>query len=422
MRQHQHRRHGGGDRRHLRGGDAGGGFAHQHDLALVALGRDIAFQHIVEGIDGEGLHARRGVVEVGEQLQGRVGVDVDTAQVDALAEMHGDLVVGQIEPSRSHQQRQRGQEVVVVVHHQGVAAHAAVAIAHRAEVTDAVGLAAELGNRRQHLDDGRRQQAGVDGTDAVVDVGQRIALDVGRQVLVGIAARIAGEHEHVHQHAAVLLDAACQLAVGLQGLFGGHQLARQGIDVGDQTVAQAGGEKPLAQFGDLRQGLAAEPGIGLVGLTQALIQGADVVVDGDDAGGTQLAQEILDIGEPGITLRLGEGHRGGDDPGAALPEAVDQARVQGAGPGPPSQFLDTGVVDGDDGDVVGGRGVVVAHAEVVGGEFQSLEAVEQQPGADDQHRDQQAGHPVCLPCSLVHCGGVPVIVVVCWALWATIKG
>ncbi len=96
-------------------------------------------------------------------------------------------------------------------------------------------------------------------------------------------------------------------------------------------------------------------------------------------GGVVQARRIHDDGQADLAVagqgggqglilrrRLGEQDIIGDRPGVRLGQAIDQAGVQVARPGPLSQGLQTAVVDGDDEDVFVGRPGLGPHQDVIG--------------------------------------------------------
>ena len=349
VREDQHRRHRRRNRRNGRGAEAGCRGSDQNDLVAILVGWNLAAQYVVEGIHLERRLCVPIAVEVGEHLQIGVGTNGQLAELHAFAVPDRHVLRLQVQAARRDHQRQRRKQHVVVAHHQGLGPDAAVDVDAGVEMPHAAGDVAQGRNGDHRIQDGGREIA---STAGLRRQRQDAVLHVGRQLAIGVAQRFAIELLKHHRQQDVLggTDARGKLAVGVQVLFGFTER-------------------------DLHFG-------------QRLLR--------DGRCGLELHDELVDIDQTGVDLRLGEEHRTGDRACLRLGEQVDHLRVHVAWPGPATDVADALVVDGNHRDPIARRLAGGAHAHVVGDPFDALDG---RSARHDEHRkgDHHRDEPVRFP-------------------------
>ena len=173
------------------------------------------------------------------------------------------------------------------------------------------------------------------GADAVLDVGQAVFLDIVRQGLVRLAARLAQLEQHRQQHIFRFFQAFRQGAVGIQLLF---RFAQQGFKAG---------------------GFGLQGGIG----------------GGLEGGGIVELEQTVDMGQPRILLRFEKKNGIADHLGFCGGQEVDHSGVDIPRPGPAAEVGDALFVDGNDRDLVAGNAAGCLYPQVVGLAFQTLQQI-----------------------------------------------
>jgi hypothetical protein len=374
---HQHRRHRRADRRDEHAADGRRGRSDQDDLVAILLIGNLAALDVEEGIDREGGTAVLVLVVEGQHPGIGIGADLELAELDRVSRCNLNVGHGQVMALCRHQQRKGGIGLVEVRQYQRLGANGAIDVRRHVEVAD----------RSRHLAQGldhagidpQRREGGRIGAAGQLD---GILLDVIGQVLVRPATRFAQHEQHRQRDIAGLGQCIGQAAIGVQLLVG---LDQQCFDL---RAAGVGGGRNRRGSDRSRCGITRRRSSGSRGSRW----------NAHAAGLDQLA----DIRQALVTLRLGIEHRGGNYLGLGGRQLVHHVGHDFARPWPAAYVVQAGLVDCNYRDFLGRRTRGGGHTHVIGLALQPLQQV---TVSQKQHNDadHHAEEPVTFPeVSLLH--------------------
>ncbi len=376
---HQHGRHGGADRRHEHAADRGGSRSDQDDLVTVFRIGNLAALDVEEGIRLKGRGTVAILVIEGQHPRIEIGADLELAKLDRIARR--DLDVGHVKVVAfcRDQQGQGRISLVEVGQDQGFGTDRAIDVRRHVEMAD--------GGRHlaQRLDDTgidtqRRIRWGIGGAREL----DHILLDVIGQVLVRPAARLAQHEQHGQGDVAGLGEGVRQATIGIQLLVGLEQYRF------DLRTRRCCGHRRRC-----RGSLGSSSGCWRVAGSRRRRGWSD---GGSGRGQRHAAgfDQLVNISQTLVALRLGVEHRGGDHLGLGRGQLVYLVRHDFARPRPASDVVEAGLVDGNHGNLVRWRPRCRCHAHVIGLAFEALQqlAVTQNQHDDTDHDTEE---PVTFP-------------------------
>ena len=339
----QNRRHGvGGDfdrrqgrrhRCHEAGADTGSGCPDQHDFAGIALGGvDLAGDHVVKRVDLKRPLVAAILVEKSEHPRTGIGGDRQLAQAQLLAPDDLDVIDPEVERLRRHHQGERGHVTVVVLQQQRLGANRAIRIL-------GLGQVAEPRRHRTQTLDRKLDLVGGDDIGALL-VNQGELGDEGRQVLVGLAARLPHRQIGRKHHVIGGGETGSELAIGVQCCIGFLQKRAE-----------------LGEI-DARGGRVSAAGVGRSGRRHRLVIGR---------------QQLVDVDQTRVLLRFKELHAVADHLGFRTHQDIGHLGMHFAAPRPAPDVLDAFVVDRDHRDLVIRRLARRGHTPIVGFAFDTAQ-------------------------------------------------
>ncbi len=299
------------------------------------------------------------LVEKGQHPRIGIGANFQFSQMHLATGLDLDVGRREIEAAGRHQQRKRRIGLIEIAEHQGFGADGAIDIRRHVEMADG---RRDLAQRIDHagIDTHRRIRRRLVATGHF----DCIPFHIVGQIVIRPATRLAKDEQHGQGDIARLSQRRGQAAIGIELLLG---LEQHRFDLWTGRGDTCGRQRSLrrGQSGRRRDG-------GRRG-------------QGHAAG----RHQTLDIDEPGIALRFGIEHRGGDHLGLGRGKFFDHLRHDFARPGPAADVVDALFVDGDHRHLVGRRARGGRDPQVIG---LALEPLQQFAIAENQNDDAD-DHP-----------------------------